>query len=251
MTPRTAGRPVIHLTGEDALVREFGESCLAAGLDVSTPRPQRGSAPLPDGFRASATVPRGVIAAVELTNADPARKRKNLEALDASLPAGVPLLSSSVTFTAAAQSDWVKRPERLVGIGAFPTLLAGPRLELAASLRTGGSAVAAAGEVLARIRKEPSVVQDRVGLVMPRILCMVMNEAFFALTEQVASPADIDTAMKLGTNYPRGPLEWANLIGVAQVVAVLDALRGATGEERYRVAPLLYQMSLETGPWKK
>ena len=153
---------------------------------------------------------------------------------------------------AAANSDGLAGAiERVVGIGAFPTLLGGPRLELAASLRTGGPAIAAAGEVLARIGKSPSVVQDRVGLVMPRILCMVMNEAFFALTEQVASPADIDTAMKLGTNYPRGPLEWANLIGVGQVVAVLDALRAATGEERYRVAPLLYQMSLETGPWKK
>ena len=124
-------------------------------------------------------------------------------------------------------------------------------LEVTASLRTDAASIAAAGSFLAGLGKETAVVQDRVGLVMPRILCMVINEACFALTEQIAQPSDIDTAMKLGTNYPKGPLEWANLIGIRQVVSVLEALRTATGEERYRVAPLLYQMSFESGPWKK
>ena len=54
------------------------------------------------------------------------------------------------------------------------------------------------------------LVQDRTGMVMPRILCMLINEAAFALMENIASPSDIDTAMKLGTNYPFGPVEWAD-----------------------------------------
>jgi 3-hydroxybutyryl-CoA dehydrogenase len=68
---------------------------------------------------------------------------------------------------------------------------------------------------------------------------MIINEAFFAMQEGVAPAREIDTAMKLGTNYPRGPVEWAERIGVSQVVALLSALHQSFGEDRYRVAPLL------------
>lgn len=249
-TPRRSPKAV-YIAGEAGLVREFGALCAAAGIPVVCAPPPRGSGPVPREFRVSATAPRTVVAAVELTNTDLSRKKRNLVSIDASLPPAVPILSSAVTATAGEQATWIQRPRRLVGLGAFPTLLGGSIIELTASLRTDESSLAAAGRFLAGLGKEACVVQDRVGLVMPRMLCMVINEAFFALTEQVASPADIDTAMKLGTNYPRGPLEWANMIGIGQVIAVLDSLRAATGEERYRVAPLLYQMSFESGPWKK
>jgi 3-hydroxybutyryl-CoA dehydrogenase len=85
-------------------------------------------------------------------------------------------------------------------------------------------------------------------MVMPRILCMLINEASFALMEEVASPADLDTAMKLGTNYPRGPIEWADRIGIRQVVSVLRALHADLGEERYRISPLL-QLMARGEPW--
>ncbi|HMK39173.1 MAG TPA: 3-hydroxyacyl-CoA dehydrogenase family protein, partial [Bacteroidota bacterium] len=61
----------------------------------------------------------------------------------------------------------------------------------------------------------------------------------FALGERVARRVDIDTAMKLGTNYPLGPLEWGMKIGVEQVRAVLEGMRSGFDEERYRTAPLL------------
>jgi 3-hydroxybutyryl-CoA dehydrogenase len=241
----------VYIAGEPELVREFGALCSAAGMPVVCPPSPRGSGAPPREFRTSSTVPRSVSAAVELTNTDNDRKKRNLAAIDGALPPSVPVLSSSVTVTAGEQATWVQRPRRLVGIGAFPTLLAGPLIEMTASMQSDAATIVAARAFLAGIGKEVSVVQDRVGLVMPRILCMLINEACFALTEQVASPADIDTAMKLGTNYPRGPLEWANSIGIRQVVALLDALKKATGEERYRVAPLLYQMSFESGSWKR
>jgi 3-hydroxybutyryl-CoA dehydrogenase len=249
-TPRRSPKAV-YLAGDNELVREFGALCTTAGIPVVCAHSPRGSGPPPRGFRVSATVPRSVVAAVELTNTDLAKKKRNLAAIDAALPPGVPVLTSAVTVTVGEQATWIQRPGRLVGIGAFPTLLAGPILEVTASLRTDSDSVGAAGRFLAGLGKEACVVQDRVGLVMPRLLCMVVNEAFFALTEQIAAPADIDTAMKLGTNYPKGPLEWANSIGIRQVVAVLHSLRAATGEERYRAAPLLYQMSFEAGSWNK
>jgi 3-hydroxybutyryl-CoA dehydrogenase len=71
---------------------------------------------------------------------------------------------------------------------------------------------------------------------------MIINEAAFALMEGVASAEDIDTAMKLGTNYPLGPLEWADRIGLDQVLAVLEGLQAEYGDDRYRPAPLLRQL---------
>jgi 3-hydroxybutyryl-CoA dehydrogenase len=85
-------------------------------------------------------------------------------------------------------------------------------------------------------------------MVMPRILCMLINEAYFAMMEGVADDAAIDTAMKLGTNYPRGPVEWARKIGLVHVVAVLHALQGYFGEDRYRCAPLLTREAQRIGP---
>jgi 3-hydroxybutyryl-CoA dehydrogenase len=251
MTTHRRSPKAVYLTGDVELIREFGALCTAAGIPVVCPHPPRGAGSPQRGFRVSATVPRSVVAAVELTNTDIARKKRNLVSIDAALPPAVPILTSAVTVTVGEQAAWIQRPRRLVGIGAFPTLLGGPLLEVTASLRTDTASIGAARQFLAGLGKEPAVVQDRVGLVMPRMLCMVINEAFFALTEQIAAPADIDTAMKLGTNYPKGPLEWANSIGIRHVTAVLEALRASTGEERYRVAPLLYQMSFESGSWKK
>ena len=82
-------------------------------------------------------------------------------------------------------------------------------------------------------------VGDAPGLVLGRIVCQIVNEAHFAVGEGVATPADVDTAMRLGFNYPRGPFDWAEAIGPVRVVSVLDELRSELGEERYRVAPLL------------
>ncbi len=77
------------------------------------------------------------------------------------------------------------------------------------------------------------------GLVLGRIVAQLVNEAHFALGEGVASAEDIDTAMRLGFNWPRGPIQWAEEIGRAEIVALLDALHAELGEERYRVAPAL------------
>lgn len=83
------------------------------------------------------------------------------------------------------------------------------------------------------------LVDDRVGLVTPRILCMIINEAFYTLQEQTANIADIDLGMKLGTNYPKGPFEWAGQMGIANVYQVLEAVYEDTKEERYKICPLL------------
>ena len=65
-------------------------------------------------------------------------------------------------------------------------------------------------------------VEDRSGLVTPRLICMIINEAYYALEEGTASRDDIDLAIKSGTNYPYGPFEWAKRIGIRNVVEFLE-----------------------------
>jgi len=77
-------------------------------------------------------------------------------------------------------------------------------------------------------------VKDQVGFVTPRVICMIINEAYDALKNGVASREDIDLSMKLGTNYPFGPFEWSERIGVDHVRNLLSSIEKATGDARYR-----------------
>ncbi|HEX5922901.1 MAG TPA: 3-hydroxyacyl-CoA dehydrogenase NAD-binding domain-containing protein [Baekduia sp.] len=86
-------------------------------------------------------------------------------------------------------------------------------------------------------------VADAPGLVLGRIIAQVVNECAFALGEGVGSAVDIDDGMRLGMNYPLGPLEWADEIGLDHIVMILDGLREEYGEERYRTAPLLRRIT--------
>jgi len=83
--------------------------------------------------------------------------------------------------------------------------------------------------------------------VQARILATVVNEAASAVAEAVASPEAVDTAMRLGTNYPSGPLEWGERIGLAHVVGPLDALHALVPDGRYRVVPLLRALAERDG----
>jgi len=87
-------------------------------------------------------------------------------------------------------------------------------------------------------------VEDRVGMVSPRVILMIINEACYTLQEGTAKISAIDQAMKLGTNYPKGPFEWADEIGVKDVYLTLKAVFEDTGDERYKICPLLKQYFL-------
>jgi 3-hydroxybutyryl-CoA dehydrogenase len=86
---------------------------------------------------------------------------------------------------------------------------------------------------------EFELIEDQVGMVTPRVVCMVINEAAFLLGEGTASVEAVDQAMKLGTNYPKGPFEWCDQIGVDNVVDLIEAMHRATGDGKYKLAPAL------------
>ena len=168
-------------------------------------------------------------------------KRKILAAIDAALPPDAQLLSLALSTTATHAGSWLRHAEQLVGFAALPPLVKGGIVELAAGLRSDASAVDRAREFFTSIGLETALVKDSAGLVLPRIVCGLVNEAASALAEGVASVKDIDMAMRLGTNYPRGPLEWGDLIGLDVVLSVLRGLHDETGDDRYRPAPIIRQ----------
>lgn len=91
-------------------------------------------------------------------------------------------------------------------------------------------------EVFLLFNKKIEWVDDIAGFITPRVICMIINEAFIAFNEGVSTKEEIDTAMKLGTNYPYGPFEWAEKIGVGAVRKLLNKL----SEENKRYCCFVY-----------
>lgn len=100
---------------------------------------------------------------------------------------------------------------------------------------------------LAPRRDGPRMDRMTESQITDRLLAAIVNEAASAVAERVAAPDAIDTAMRLGANYPSGPLEWGERIGLAQVVKALDALQAAEPDGRYRVVPLLRSLAERRG----
>jgi 3-hydroxybutyryl-CoA dehydrogenase len=94
-------------------------------------------------------------------------------------------------------------------------------------------------QALNHLGLKPEWVGDRVGMVTPRIVFMIINEACYTLQEGTATKEDIDQSMRLGTNYPYGPFEWSRKIGISNIYETLEALYQDTHEERYKICPLL------------
>ncbi|MBS1611845.1 MAG: 3-hydroxyacyl-CoA dehydrogenase [Bacteroidetes bacterium] len=125
---------------------------------------------------------------------------------------------------------------RLFGINALPGFINNPTWEVSTYRKFEAPE-------LEKLMKTMGVqylpVEDRVGMVKPRVIFMIINEACYTLQEGTASIEDIDTSMKLGTNYPYGPFEWCDKIGITAVFETLAALYEDTKDERYKICPLL------------
>jgi 3-hydroxybutyryl-CoA dehydrogenase len=123
--------------------------------------------------------------------------------------------------------------------GFHATAPLGGLVELTRTPRTDPVAWERAGELFAALGKLTVEVEDVPGLIGGRVVCQLVNEAAFLLGAGLGTPDDVDAGLELGLRHPRGPVAWSETIGLPAVVATLDGLHRALGEERYRVAPLL------------
>jgi 3-hydroxybutyryl-CoA dehydrogenase len=129
-----------------------------------------------------------------------------------------------------------------VGFHVLAPLEQASLVELTRNESSSPLAAARAERFLQSLGKHVAWVGDAPGLVLGRIVCQVINECAFALGEGVGDAHDIDTGMVLGLSYPRGPLAWADTIGLDHVLSVLEALRAEYHEERYRPARALRRL---------
>jgi 3-hydroxybutyryl-CoA dehydrogenase len=113
------------------------------------------------------------------------------------------------------------------------------RIALARADQCGDAAYDAVVGLFQAAGMQVTPVDDVPGMVVMRTVAMLANEAADAVNQGVCSAEAVDIAMQKGVNYPRGPLAWADAVGIAHIVAVLANLAAAYGEDRYRVSPLL------------
>lgn len=146
------------------------------------------------------------------------------------------LNTSLITLSELTDNPDFSNRDSIFGFGGLPTFVDRPVLEV--SMKVKGSEEQLKS-ICSRLATDFVCVEDRTGLVTSRVICMIINEAYYTLEESTATREDIDMAMKLGTSYPFGPFEWARRIGVDNVIKLLDAVYTSTQDERYRVCSLL------------
>jgi 3-hydroxybutyryl-CoA dehydrogenase len=122
-----------------------------------------------------------------------------------------------------------------VRINAWPGFLASSLIEASSNENNRHKAE----EVFSFFSKKIEWLADQAGFVTPRVVSMIINEAFLALEEGVSTKEEMNTAMKLGTNYPHGPFEWAEKIGVSKIASLLERL--SRDNVRYKPSSLLFE----------
>jgi 3-hydroxybutyryl-CoA dehydrogenase len=172
------------------------------------------------------------------------RKRQLVESLSRAVPDGAVVASMCTARSTSEIASWAAQPDRVVGFSVLPPLETSQIVEVAPGLQTAAEATEAIEGLFRESGRETARVRDDAGLVLGRIVCLIINEAAAMVMEGVASAREIDVAMKLGANYPRGPLEWADLIGIDFVYAVVQGVQAEQQEDRYRPCPLLRKMVL-------
>jgi 3-hydroxybutyryl-CoA dehydrogenase len=166
-------------------------------------------------------------------------KKEIFRRLDAVLPAHAILASNTSSISITALAAATRRPGRFIGMHFMNPPPVMQLIEIIRGLQTTDETYQAVIALAKRFGKTTVTSKDSPGFIVNRILIPLLNEACFALQEGLASPEDIDTAVKLGLNHPMGPLTLADFVGLDTCLYIAEVLHRELGEDKYRPAPLL------------
>jgi 3-hydroxybutyryl-CoA dehydrogenase len=131
------------------------------------------------------------------------------------------------------------RADKVIGMHFMNPVPAMRLVEIIRGLATSDETYRQTQSLAERLGKNTMTAQDFPGFIVNRVLLPMINEAIYTLYEGVGGVTDIDTAMKLGTNQPMGPLELADLIGLDTCLAIMEVMHRVLGDDKYRPCPLL------------
>ncbi|HTZ63947.1 MAG TPA: 3-hydroxyacyl-CoA dehydrogenase NAD-binding domain-containing protein [Solirubrobacteraceae bacterium] len=258
-----AGEGTVAILGDRTVAEQLREAAERAGYTVSSQRPSPGELtalivecdphrggsggsrpafePEARQARPSPPIPLQASPPEPLPTSSPDSSRPAAP-LPLRPPPPEPLYSPRLVLCATGSLQALDRDGDAVGFHVLAPLERTNLIELTRGERSSPAAVTRAERFFAALGKHTAWVADAPGLVLGRIVCQLVNESAFALGEGVGSARDIDTGMTLGLNHPRGPLGWADEIGLDTVLATLDGLWAEYREERYRAAPRLREL---------
>jgi 3-hydroxybutyryl-CoA dehydrogenase len=153
-----------------------------------------------------------------------------LKELDARLAPDAVIFTDAYVTDISSATRGLRHPERVVAFGVLGALAAQSAVEIVDSEATSDDALALAQELFDELGKGVVLVEDAPGLFLGRVIGSIVNEAVIAVSEGVARADDIDVAMRMGVNYPIGPIEWGREIGGARIAHILRRLAEAEDE---------------------
>ena len=179
---------------------------------------------------------------IEAATENHALKIKILQQIDALLAPEAILASNTSSISITQLAAITSRPDRFIGMHFFNPVPMMALVEIIRGLQSSDETHDSVKELSQRLGKSPITVKNAPGFVVNRILVPMINEAFFVLSEGLATAEDIDAGMKLGCNQPIGPLALADMIGLDVCLAVMEVYLEQFGDSKYRPSQLLKEM---------
>jgi len=172
-------------------------------------------------------------------------KKDIFKKIDAAAGPDTVMASNTSTLSISKIATAVSKPDRVIGTHYFSPVPLMRLVEVIRGTETSDDTVNRTMELCRKFGKTPVLVKDIPGFIVNRFLCLLYNESANMINDGIAKPEEIDTALKLGCNWPMGVNEIMDLAGVDVCGLAMEAMYEMTGEERYKPSPLFRKMMAE------